>query len=269
MPIDRAPRLLDILKDVTAARWSKVDYGASYARQTREIIVRHGNPRVNAVDQTWVEGVVEDLARKCRSTATANRKLNCLQTVLTAAGVQHEIKRLPVPAPERDALTPIQLAEVDLWFERYATWGVRCLYQMLRDTGCRPGEELRRFKPELDAYYDRDEVRIRSKKGARGGEIPRIVPMTPKLKSLLTAAPISFMATEPAFNDAWRRMRKVVGIQYSPYCLRHTYCYRLLNAGIPLHVVARMMGHSNVNTTMNYIHVNAADRSSVLRALTD
>lgn len=44
----------------------------------------------------------------------------------------------------------------------------------------------------------------------------------------------------------------------TPHGLRHTHCSLLLEAGVPIEVVAKRMGHANVQTTLNiYAHVTS------------
>ena len=41
-----------------------------------------------------------------------------------------------------------------------------------------------------------------------------------------------------------------------PYCLRHTYCTDLQDAGVPINVAKYLMGHSDISTTANiYTHI--------------
>lgn len=41
----------------------------------------------------------------------------------------------------------------------------------------------------------------------------------------------------------------------TPYCLRHTYCTNLQNAGVPINVAKYLMGHSDISMTANiYTH---------------
>ncbi|MDD2217639.1 MAG: tyrosine-type recombinase/integrase [Eubacteriales bacterium] len=40
-----------------------------------------------------------------------------------------------------------------------------------------------------------------------------------------------------------------------PYCLRHTYCTDLQDAGVPINVAKELMGHSDISVTAKiYTH---------------
>lgn len=54
-------------------------------------------------------------------------------------------------------------------------------------------------------------------------------------------------------NSAFKRMIKNVGItnKYSLHCLRHSYATRCIEAGVELPVLQVMMGHADIQTTIN------------------
>lgn len=66
----------------------------------------------------------------------------------------------------------------------------------------------------------------------------------------------------------WRRAveRARVG-DARPYDLRHTFASWLLQAGLPLAEVGRMMGHAWAQTTMIYAHLAEVPSAAVLAAL--
>lgn len=64
-----------------------------------------------------------------------------------------------------------------------------------------------------------------------------------------------------------RQLAGVVPERFTPHWCRHTHATALLLAGVPLHVVARRLGHADVQTTMNlYGHVT---EDAELRAVAD
>jgi len=51
--------------------------------------------------------------------------------------------------------------------------------------------------------------------------------------------------------------KDLVAEDFTPYCLRHTYCTDLERAGIPITIASRLMGHSSIEITAKiYTHEN-------------
>ncbi len=48
---------------------------------------------------------------------------------------------------------------------------------------------------------------------------------------------------------------KQAGIYVSPHKLRHTMATRLLNQGMPIHSLRKLLGHKNLGTTQIYAHI--------------
>lgn len=50
-------------------------------------------------------------------------------------------------------------------------------------------------------------------------------------------------------------IKQVPGVRaLSPHCCRHTYISRLQDAGVPIEIIARLVGHRNVDVTVGYAH---------------
>lgn len=85
-----------------------------------------------------------------------------------------------------------------------------------------------------------------------------------------TVGPFSTVS-QSAFNKAFSAAREALGLakdaEFVPHALRHTYATRLVVAGVPLSVVARLMGHRSVRTTMRYSHVSDQDAENWIARL--
>lgn len=62
--------------------------------------------------------------------------------------------------------------------------------------------------------------------------------------------------TEPQYIVAWRRYQRETGITTTAHQLRHAYTTALIEMGLPPEEVMRLVGHSNIQVTMNtYTHL--------------
>lgn len=251
------------LKDaIEATGWKNTIHGESYAR----IASRWGNPELRKINQAWVDNLSSRIAKE-HTPSTANRQLSLLGKLLKAGGVRQgiTIKRLPTPETERRAFTDGELAAVDQWFRANTQGTVLACYAILRESGCRPGEEYSRITVQ-DMDFTRRLLTLHSKKG---GTIDRTVPMTDQLADAL-AWSYHHGISQLGFRAAFNKMRDSLfpgDMSVVPYTLRHTYARRLLSNGIPVHVVSRMMGHTSLETTMQYVRVAPEDRDNVIKAL--
>ena len=66
-------------------------------------------------------------------------------------------------------------------------------------------------------------------------------------------------------NKYYRALKSIPGVRpLSPHCCRHTYVTRLQAGGVPMETIARLVGHSRLQTTDNYLHTdNGTLQSSV------
>ena len=106
-------------------------------------------------------------------------------------------------------------------------------------------------------------VRVRDGKGRRD----RVVYLSRKAAAVLEAylqtvahasadLVLSWQGRPLPYAEAWARMRdlgKAAGVGgVSPHRLRHTYATQLLNNGMTIDGLRRLMGHDNLNTTLIY-----------------
>ena len=65
--------------------------------------------------------------------------------------------------------------------------------------------------------------------------------------------PMNDRSAQTAFTQALAR----AGLprKGGPHCLRHSWATHLIEAGVPLHVVKRLLGHTSVTTTAGYLHI--------------
>ena len=100
---------------------------------------------------------------------------------------------------------------------------------------------------------------------------PRQVLLSPEARAVIEWQPRSGGSPwvfPPPMNPArtrfglslWKKVRKLAGIEdVRLHDLRHTFASRAAMQGIPLPVVARLLGHAQVQMTLRYAHVSDRD----------
>ena len=135
-----------------------------------------------------------------------------------------------------------------------------------------------------------DEPSGRMKSYPKGKQV-RDVPLTPELVAVLAlqpyqkgcgvphasgtcrsglvfATPSGTVLRNSNWAADWRRAVADSGVSHCRiHDLRHTYASWLLQAGIPLAEVGRLMGHVSTQTTAKYAHLAATPSAAVLTAL--
>jgi site-specific recombinase XerD len=122
-------------------------------------------------------------------------------------------------------------------------------------------------------------VHVRCGKGGR----PRMLPMSPALRDLLReywrverprgflfpgdAAGSSLHSTsvQKVFRSA--RLQARIDKPASVHTLRHSYATHLLELGVDLRTIQKLLGHSSLSTTAIYTHVSGRLMDTATRAI--
>jgi integrase len=142
-------------------------------------------------------------------------------------------------------------------------WKAKLLF--LKLTGCRP-QDL--YQARWDWLQGGTMVIPPShhKTGHKTGK-PRVLYLSQVVQRLLATLPKNSGEIFPAesiqtIDSGFSRIRRLAGIaadangeELTPYCLRHMFCSFWANKpGVPLAIVAKMMGHTRIQQTMSYVH---------------
>ena len=135
------------------------------------------------------------------------------------------------------------------------------IIRLLLLTGCRAGEMLKlRWREVNDDTLELED----SKTG------PRQVLLSPDARAVIERQPRSgspwvfpspMNPAQPRVDlSLWKKVRKLAGIEdVRLHDLRHTFASQAAMQGIPLPVVARLLGHAQVQMTLRYAHVSDRD----------
>jgi integrase/recombinase XerC len=136
----------------------------------------------------------------------------------------------------------------------------RALFALMLDTGLRRSEVAGIEIAHLD--LDDHLVVVRGK-----GRKVRRVPFSTGVASYLGAwvairgeeEGTLFWLTSNGIYSLFQRINRETGLELHPHALRHTAATMLVRANTDLHTVKRILGHSQLSTTEQYLSLSTAD----------
>lgn len=138
------------------------------------------------------------------------------------------------------------------------------IFTLLADAGLREGEVVHLRVSDVLLGERKGRVILYDAKGNKDRTIPLDWDSTRALRSWLAVRPANGCDAllVGKFGDRLQErgiQKLVAGIaldarieHVTPHQLRHTFGYRLYKRGIALHVIAKLMGHSSIQTTRRY-----------------
>ena len=179
---------------------------------------------------------------------------------------------LLVRAPPR-VIEPLSLEQVRRFWSSFRTARDIALVGLMLLNGLRSCEVL---ALELeDLRLSEAEIRVRGKRSK-----VRLLPLPPETIRLLDCylkterpganSPRLFVClkgrargkpmTPAGLRSLFRHHRRTTGVlKANPHRFRHTYGSDMIRAGVSLPALQRLMGHSNIETTLLYIQISPAD----------
>ena len=147
-------------------------------------------------------------------------------------------------------------------------WRLRAIIVVLWRAGLRVQEALALAEPDIDPR--RGSVLVRSGKGGRRREVGMDEWAWEQLRPWLTAraelpaGPLFCIIDGPTRGRPWsgaavrREFRAVatkagVRRRFAPHQLRHAHALELAREGVPLNIIQRQLGHTNLGTTSIYL----------------
>ncbi len=166
----------------------------------------------------------------------------------------------------------------------------RLTFTLMSDAGLRPNEVRALRCKDVQLKWQNGEAVggfVTVREGRSHGEIhtpktgQREIPISRALAKLLgpvvrqgsrhdhaalceSGGPWGQSGIDAAFGRTCKRAR-IEG--FSVYCLRHYAITSWLRAGIPVHIVQRMAGHTNLSTTQRYVHGLKSDLEEAAQRL--
>ena len=182
------------------------------------------------------------------------------------------ISRLRVKEPKR-SIVPLSIDEVARFWSSFRTTRDLAIVGLMLLQGLRSAEVLA-LNPD-DVLLSEGQLRVRGK-----GSKLRFLPLAPETVQLLDlyirlerpnpcSAALFVSLKGPArgrrmtpagLRSLFRYHRRTTGIKLAnPHRFRHTFASDMVRAGISLPALMRLMGHSDIQTTLLYVQVTPQD----------
>jgi integrase/recombinase XerD len=185
-------------------------------------------------------------------------------TVLGHPREQFHIPFAKVPAKQPEVLAREEIARL---FAACANPMRRMLLQTIYASGLRVSEACALRVTDIDSATDRMCIRVACGKGGKG----RYSILSPTLLELLRAYVRYARPSVWLFNDAsgaqpmriemaqrayqGARSRAQISKSGGIHTLRHCFATHLLEGGVDLFTIQKLLGHSHISTTSQYLHL--------------
>jgi integrase/recombinase XerD len=218
------------------------------------------------------------LLEKKVSWSTFNQSVCALRFFYgTTLGRKDYVKRLPYGKKPKRVPVVLSREEVLKFLQGILSRKQRMLLTTMYATGMRVGEAVELRVNDIDSR--RMTILVSRGKGNK----QRLVPLSPTLLTELRLFwqthrnPVwLFPSHEPerplriqAVEATCRRARARAGMKrrFNTHALRHTFATELLEAGVDLFSIQKILGHRSLSTTAHYTHVRRSHLQEACRSL--
>jgi integrase/recombinase XerD len=206
---------------------------------------------------------------------TLNRKLSSINTFFNFCHLQsftHEKIKIPmakVPKNLPKYISNEEILDGINLIDRSSVIGLRdyALILFLYASGCRISEALSVQRSDILEGW----LKIRFAKGEKERVVPLAPVATEALNIYLEAQDMSstylwlnYKGDVLSRISAYKIVKKYLGV--SPHVLRHSFASSLIIGGADLRVVQELLGHSSLETTQIYTHIQKQNLEDTMRS---
>lgn len=186
--------------------------------------------------------------------------------------MEDRVLKLPTISNDRKLPTVFSREELKRLFAAPQRLKHRVLLSLIYSAGLRVSEVCALKITDIDS--DRMQIKIRQSKGNKDRYVilseniliglrkyyksnkPKVYLFNGKEKG----KPLGHGAVQQTFRLAMKKAK--INKEASVHTLRHTYATHLLEDGVDIVTIKELLGHSNIETTMMYLHVAKINRSN-------
>jgi integrase len=280
-----APRFIEGYARANRQKPSTID--AKETHQRVHILPMFGKMRLDELRNEDVQRFKATFAAK--SPKTANNVLSTLSMMLKIAIEWGVIDTMPARikllkiSPSKYAFYDYEVYDKLVAAAAKLDWRIQALVLLAGDAGLRRGEIIALDRTDFDVQRRLLTVNRAEWKGQvslpKGGRI-RHVPMTQRLADLLQAnqhlrgdrvllrddgGPLTAKVVLKWMKRAQKRAVMVADGRI--HILRHTFCSHLAMRGAPTLAIQELAGHTNLTTTMRYMHLSPSEKTRAISLL--
>ncbi|MBT4034824.1 MAG: site-specific integrase [Candidatus Marinimicrobia bacterium] len=245
----------------------------------KALIVFLGDVRIRSINKIQLSNYLEYRQKECGiRQATAATEYRTLRAFLNTLISYNYLKSNPILAvkpprtPEKEIII-LTDSEVKGFLNKIDSPNYKDLFQMYLHTGARRGELL----PQRPLTWDNVDFRRREITLIGKKRIPRIVPLDNiafeivRRRKFLEKHEYPFKFDYHFLYKKYLRYLKAAKVEATGlHSLRRTYGSRLVESGVDIVDVSKMMGHRDIRITMkHYIHISSKKLHEAAKKLND
>lgn len=237
------------------------------------------NKNLNEVGPQLIEKYKTDRKVSVK-TSTINRDLNTIKAAFNRAVEWGYLKQTPLKSVKRykeKKLPPRFFThdEIRAFLRHFDNLNVKAAILLLLYTGMRRDEFMHLEWTDIDLARGRLCIQPKDNWTPKDYEF-RVIPIGKQCKEVLLSLPkngklVFGEYTAPSsLSRTFRRALRTAGIEKAClHTLRHTYASHLVMVGVDLPTVQKLLGHSNIATTMRYAHLAPEHLESAVKKLNE
>lgn len=247
-----------------------------FAQRTQETylagvagLARHYQSAPDQLDAEQIQAYLLHLIRGKKLAYASVNQVACALRFLYGQVLQRRELWLEIPMAKVPKRLPVILTrdEIQRLFAACDTLRTRTVLMTTYAAGLRVSEVCALQVGDIESAPDRMCLKVRQGKGSRD----RYTLLSPNLLATLrlywqTTRPRIWLfpnkaGSGPLFDQTAQRMYRAActraGLVDAAgiHTLRHSFATHLLEAGVDLHTIQRLLGHGHISTTMRYLHL--------------
>ena len=269
---DRLFRFMSAERSESTIRWTKLAITHMEAFNTPRML--------RDVTPSLLQGTKEFMINEGFGKHNINRCMQALKAIMRLAekwdlAVEQKWKAVGKLKTPKGRVVFHTDEEIDKLLAACPSLGWRLVVLLGADAGLRRGEIAHLQWQDVD--FEHNQLYVAPDKT----ENHRFVPMTPTLREALTKAKngakseyvvdvgwASSRNSKDFLTSYYPRIAKAAGVKSYLHKLRHTYASQLVQKGIGLYEVSKLLGHSSIQMTEIYAHLVPANLQQAAMCMT-